>query len=55
MPPPATIEGFPLLVRLNKESFDFTKAQAQGEDVRLATSAGAALVYQIETWDAARG
>lgn len=55
LPPPATIEGFPLLVRLNKESFDFTKAQAQGEDVRLATSAGAALVYQIETWDAARG
>lgn len=55
LPTAAVVEGFPMLVRLNKESFDFTKAQAQGEDVRFATSDGVALPYQIETWDAARG
>ncbi len=55
LPAAAVIEGFPLLVRLHKESFDFTKAQAQGEDVRFATSDGVALPYQIETWDATRG
>ena len=49
------VEGFPVLVRLRKDSFDFTKAQAHGEDVRFATGAGVALAYQIEEWDAARG
>ncbi len=52
---PAMVEGFPLLVRLRKEGFDFTKAQAHGEDVRFATSDGIALAYEIEEWDAARG
>lgn len=55
LPATAMIEGFPLLVRLNKESFDFTKAQAQGDDVRFATSDGVAPANQIETCDAARG
>ena len=51
----AVVEGFPVLVRLRKDSFDFTKAQAHGEDVRFATGEGAAMPYQIEEWDAARG
>ena len=54
-PAAATVEGFPLLVRLQKEWFDFAQAQAHGEDLRFATSDGAALPYQIEEWDAARG
>ncbi len=51
----AVVEGFPVLVRLHKDSFDFTKAQAHGEDVRFTTSDGVALAYEIEEWDAARG
>lgn len=55
LPASAVVEGFPLLVRLDKASFDFTKAQSHGEDVRFATSDGSPLPYQIEEWDAARG
>ena len=42
LPASAMVEGFPVLVRLRKDSFDFTKAQAHGEDVRFATSDGVA-------------
>ena len=55
LPAGAVVEGFPVLVRLRKDTFDFTKAQAHGEDVRFATGAGVALAYEIEEWDAARG
>ncbi len=48
------LEGFPLLVRLQGDWFDFKQAKAGGEDVRFATSAGAALAFQIDEWDAAR-
>ena len=54
---PATllVKQFPVLVRLQKDSFDFTKAQPQGEDIRFATSDGVPLAYQIDEWDATRG
>ncbi len=55
VPAGVSIEEFPLLVRLNKDSFDFTMAQPHGEDVRFATGDGQALPYQIEDWDAPRG
>jgi hypothetical protein len=55
LPATAVAEGFPLLVRLDKDFFDFTKAQPHGEDLRVASKEGAALPYQIEDWDAARG
>ena len=55
LPAGAVLEGFPVLVRLNKETFDFSKAQPHGEDLRFATGGGVALPYQIEEWDAARG
>lgn len=55
LPASNVAEGFPLLVRLYKDSFDFSHTQAHGEDLRFATSDGAPLPYQIEEWDAARG
>lgn len=55
LPASAIVEGFPVLVRLHQDSFDFTKAQAHGEDVRFTTGDGLQLVYQIEEWDAVRG
>ncbi len=52
LPASASEEGFPLLLRLDKDSFDFKQAQAKGEDLRFAAE-GKPLAYQVETWDAA--
>jgi len=54
LPATASEENFPLLLRLNRESFDFTQAKAHGEDLRFA-AAGKPLAYQTEQWDAANG
>lgn len=55
LPASASVEGFPLLVRLDRQFFDFTQAKPHGEDIRFATAAGAPLPYQIEQWDPAAG
>ena len=55
LPATATEEGFPLLVRLNTDGFDFSQAKANGEDIRFADASGKPLAYQIEDWDAAAG
>jgi len=54
LPATAAVEGFPLLVRLTKASFDFSQAKAAGADLRFS-AAGKPLSYQIENWDAANG
>ena len=54
LPASAIEKNFPLLVRLNKEYFDFSQAKPQGEDVRFS-SKGKPLAYQIERWDVKRG
>lgn len=55
LPAGAVIEGFPLLVRLNKDGFDFAQARPDGADVRLTTADGTVLPHQIEQWDAESG
>ena len=55
LPAAAVIEGFPLLVRLHKDFFDFGQANANGDDLRLSSAAGQPLTYQVEEWDAAKG
>jgi len=55
LPATATEEGFPLLVRLNKDWFDFSQAKANGDDIRFASDAGTPLAYEIDEWDAAAG
>ncbi len=55
LPASASVEGFPLLVRLHKDYFDFGQTKAGGEDLRFASSTGAPLAYQIEEWDAVKG
>ena len=55
LPASASEDGFPLLVRLHKDFFNFSQAKAGGDDVRFSTSSGAPLPYQIEEWDAAQG
>ena len=54
LPATAVEEGFPLLVRLDRDWFDFSQAKAKGEDVRFSAE-GQALAYQIEEWDAEKG
>ncbi|MEI8373081.1 MAG: DUF2341 domain-containing protein [Planctomycetota bacterium] len=55
LPATASEENFPVLVRLNKDWFNFSEAKANGEDIRFATSTGTPLAYQIDEWDAAAG
>ena len=55
LPASASVEQFPLLVRLHRDWFDFSKAKPRGEDVRFSSGAGEALAFEIEEWDAANG
>ena len=55
LPAGVAVEGFPVLVRLHKDWFDFGQAKAGGEDVRFCASSGEMLPHQIEEWDAANG
>tara|TARA_Y100001978_G_scaffold72427_1_gene64982 strand:- start:4254 stop:7322 length:3069 start_codon:yes stop_codon:yes gene_type:complete len=54
LPASAVEKNFPLLVRLNKNYFDFSEAKPQGEDVRFS-SKGKPLAYQVERWNAEEG
>jgi len=54
LPASAAEANFPLLVRLNKGSFDFSQTKPKGEDLRFSAG-GKPLAYQIEDWDAASG
>ena len=51
LPAGASVEAFPLLVRLDKNWFDFGQAKPGGEDVRFSDSTGAPLPHQVEEWD----
>jgi len=41
---------FPVMVALDPTRFDYTKAAADGQDLRFTDVAGAALAYEIEAW-----
>ena len=55
LPASAVETDFPLLVRLNKDWFDFSQARPGGDDIRFSSANGTTLAYQIEQWDAAQG
>lgn len=55
LPAMTSVENFPLLVRLDRDWFDFGDAKPGGEDIRFSTSNGDALAYEIDEWNAARG
>ncbi len=55
MPASTMVKDFPLLVRLNRDFFDFNQAGEKGADIRFATVVGVPLAYQIEEWDATNG
>lgn len=45
--------AFPLLVRLDSASFDFSQALPDGADLRFTRSSGIPIAYEIESWDVA--
>ncbi|MFO0798267.1 MAG: DUF2341 domain-containing protein [Gemmataceae bacterium] len=51
----ASVTDFPLVVRLHRDSFPFAEAKPDGADLRVATTDGTALAFEIEEWDAVRG
>jgi hypothetical protein len=55
LPPSASVENFPLLVRLHKDFFAFAQAKPDGADLRFSSAKGDPLAYQIEEWDAKNG
>ena len=55
LPADSKLEQFPVLVRLNRDFFDFAQAKPNGDDLRFSTSTGERLAFQIDEWDAAKG
>ena len=55
LPASAVETAFPLLVRLNRDWFDFRQAKPHGEDLRFSSATGTPLAYQIEQWDSENG
>lgn len=47
------VVDFPLLVRLNKDNFNFSQAADSGRDLRVAKAGGGPINYQISRWDTA--
>jgi Concanavalin A-like lectin/glucanases superfamily/Domain of unknown function (DUF2341)/Carbohydrate esterase, sialic acid-specific acetylesterase/Glucose-regulated metallo-peptidase M90 len=55
LPAEAAVDGFPVLVRLRRDFFDFSQAKPNGDDVRFASGSGERLAYQIDEWNADEG
>jgi len=49
------VTGFPALIRLTADNFDFTQARNNGEDIRFTKRDNTSLPYEIERWDAKAG
>ena len=50
---PEDVRQYPLAVKLDTRTFDFSQARADGADIRFFDSAGTALPHAIESWDTA--
>jgi hypothetical protein len=51
IPAGSTVDGFPLLVRLDNGSFRFDEARPDGADLRFTLPDGTALPHQLEEWN----
>ena len=54
LPATAEVQDFPILVRLDRDWFDFKQPKSDGSDLRFS-AAGKPLAFQIEQWDVAQG
>jgi hypothetical protein len=50
-----TVHGFPVLVRLTPQVFDYSQAQPDGGDIRFAKPDSTPLAFEIERWDPLAG
>ena len=48
-----SVYGFPVLIRLSADNFNFSDARTDGSDLRFNKSDNTALPFEIERWDAA--
>jgi len=48
-----SITGYPVLVRLTKNNFDFSQACADGRDVRFCKADNTVMAFEIDRWDSA--
>lgn len=53
IPATTTLYGFPLLVRLDESTFDFSSAPIDGSDIQFTKTDGTPLPFEVELWDAA--
>lgn len=51
MNPTWTETDMPLLLRLNKDNFNFNEATYNGRDIRFATADGPSIAYEITRWE----
>jgi hypothetical protein len=51
---PATVTGFPMLVRLTSAELDFSQTEPGGADLRFSKPDGNPVLHQIDHWDAAK-
>lgn len=45
------VHNFPVLIRLSSVNFDFSRAKANGEDIRFTKADGMGIPFEIERWD----
>ncbi len=55
LPALARLEAFSQVVRLDRDWFDFSQANAGGNDIRFSSDSGKLLDFQLEHWDAKKG
>ncbi|MFT5241614.1 MAG: hypothetical protein ACI9X0_002598 [Kiritimatiellia bacterium] len=55
LPASAREENFPVLLRLDREGFDFSQVAPGGDDIRFTNAEGLPLTYQIDAWDPTNG
>ncbi|MFO0904241.1 MAG: DUF2341 domain-containing protein [Pirellulales bacterium] len=55
LPADALVEQFPVLVRLQRDFFDFATARPDGADVRFTTPDQRLLPFQVDHWSPAEG
>lgn len=55
LPDTAIVEQFPLLVRLDRDTFPFAEARRDGADIRFTTPNGQSLAFHFDHWRADEG
>ena len=55
LPASARLEAFSQVVRLDRDWFDFSQANAGGNNIRFSSDSGKPVDFQLEHWDAEKG